>query len=62
MRNVKLLFFAILATVMDAPLAEGDPLEGLKKAETCLGCQQRLVLVWSKQTRRTLEIVVIVCE
>ena len=30
MRNVKLLFFAVIAIIMDAPLAEGDPLEGWK--------------------------------
>ena len=38
MWNVKLLIILFLATIMDTPIAEGDPSKGQKKAETCLGC------------------------
>jgi len=38
MWNIRALIFVVAAVVADAPMAEGDPLEGLKKAETCLGC------------------------
>jgi len=38
MWNKKVLIFAIVAVLMEAPIAEGNPSVGLKKAETCMGC------------------------
>ena len=38
MWNVKFLIFLVATVLMESSSAEGDPSEGLKKAETCLGC------------------------